>query len=134
MNIAPYSNGTKTILETAAHCLKLPGNLLSVSTLLDKKKFRTYGHKIGAVSGFRLLQDDGLGTLEPCGGRGQNKVKHSAFMLNTYENVIASIRCSHIVQKTNKALTHIYVTFPAECVLSQILLSTICKNYVCVDL
>ena len=122
MNIAPSSNGTKTILETAAHCLKLPGNLLSVSTVLDKKKFRTYGHKIGAVSGFRLLQDDGLDTLEPCGGCGQNK------------NVIASIRCSHIIQKTNKALTHMYVTFPAKCVLSRILLSTICKNYVCVEL
>ena len=100
INIVPSSIGTKTVLETTAHCLKLPGNLLSVSTLLDKK-FRTYGHKIGAVSGFRLLQDDGLGTLEPCGGRGQNKVKQSAFMLNTYENVIASIHCSHIVQKTN---------------------------------
>jgi len=70
---SPSSHATKTTVDIATHCLKLPGNLLSVSVLLDKKKFRTYGHKIGAVNGFQHLQDDGLGKLEPCGGRGQNK-------------------------------------------------------------
>jgi len=59
-------------LNIATHCLKLPSNL---HVLLDKMKFRTYGHKIGAVNGFQHLQDDCLGKLEPCGGHGQNKVK-----------------------------------------------------------
>ena len=67
----------------------------------------------------------------------KNEKFWSAFMLNTYEDVIAPIHCSNIVQILFKRLTRllpIYVTFPAECVLSRILLSTICKNYVCVDL
>ena len=61
-------------MDIAAHCLKLPGSYLNVSTLLDKKKFRSYGHKVGALAGFQLLQDDDLGRLEHCGGHGANKV------------------------------------------------------------
>ena len=45
-----------------------------MSTLLDKKKFLYYGQKVGALAGFQLLQDDDLGKLERCGGRGANKV------------------------------------------------------------
>ena len=76
-NTAPLSQSYKNSTDVAAHCLKLPGSYLNVSILLDKKKFRSYGHKVGALRGFQLLQDDDLGRLEPCGGRGANKVRHS---------------------------------------------------------
>ena len=48
----------------AAHCLLLSGNHLDMSTLLDKKKFRGYKNREGALAGFNVLQIDGLGTLE----------------------------------------------------------------------
>ena len=47
---------------------------MNLSILLDKKKSRYYGLKVGALTGFRFLEDDQLGKLEPCGGRGSNKV------------------------------------------------------------
>ena len=73
---APLSQAYKSDKDVAAHCLKLPGSFLNLSVLLDKKKFRAYGHKIGALKGFGFLQEDDLGTLEPCGGRGANKVPY----------------------------------------------------------
>lgn len=69
----PSQNGRKDE-DIAAHCLKLPGSHLNLSVLLDKKKFRTYGHKTGALRGFTILKEDELGNLECCGGRGVNKV------------------------------------------------------------
>lgn len=61
-------------MEVATHCLMLPGNVLNLSTLLDKKKFRVYGSKAGAIKGFKYLENDHMGNLELCGGRGVNKV------------------------------------------------------------
>ena len=61
-------------MDIARHCLKLSGTVLNVSVLLDKKKFRSYGHKEGALKGFRLLQVDDLGTLDEFSGRGNSKV------------------------------------------------------------
>ncbi len=58
----------------AAYCLKLPGSYINLSALLDKKKFRAYDNKAGALLGFETLQKDKLGELEQCGGRGSNKV------------------------------------------------------------
>ena len=54
------------------HCLKIPGKLLDVSVLLDNKKFRAFHNKEGALMGFKQLERDGLGKLEPRrgGGRG----------------------------------------------------------------
>ena len=72
--IAPLSQSGRSDDALAAHYLKLPGNYLNLSVLLDKKKFRTYGHKTGALRGFTVLKDDDLGALECCGGRGVNKV------------------------------------------------------------
>ena len=74
--IAPLSQCGRSDDALAAHCLKLPGNYLNLSVLLDKK-FRTYGHKTGALRGFKLLKDDDLGTIECCGGRGSNAVVFS---------------------------------------------------------
>lgn len=64
-----------TAKEIGRHCLKIPGKLLDVSILLDKKKFRAYENKDGALKGFRQLQEDGLGVLEPRRGRG-SKVRN----------------------------------------------------------
>lgn len=83
---APLSQSYKNSTDVAAHCLKLPGSYLNVSILLDKKKFRSYGHNVGALKGFQLLQDDDLGRLEPCGGRGANKVCHSGALSVVYLN------------------------------------------------
>ena len=66
----------KNNMDITTHCLKLPGSYLNVSTLLDKK-FRSYGHKVGALAGFQLLQGDDLGRLEHCGGCGANKVLYT---------------------------------------------------------
>ena len=73
-----YHHG-RCILEIGRHCLKIPGRLLDLSTLLDKKKFRAYDNKEGALRGFRALEEDGLGSLEKR-GRGTNKVRTK----NTY--------------------------------------------------
>ena len=62
-----------SIFEIDCHCLKIPGRLLDLSTLLDKK-FHAYNNKEGALRGFRALEDDGLGSLEVKRGRGANKV------------------------------------------------------------
>ena len=48
---------------------------MDVSVLLDKKKFRAFNNKEGAVRGFTK---NGLGTLEDKpGGRGSNKVNNT---------------------------------------------------------
>ena len=50
----------KSVIDIGRHCLKIPGRLLDLSTLLDKKKFRAYDNKEGALRGFHALQEDGL--------------------------------------------------------------------------
>ena len=47
---------------------------MDVSVLLDKKKFRGYKNKDGALIGFNLLQKEELGNLEHTRGRGISKV------------------------------------------------------------
>jgi hypothetical protein len=84
------AKGGKSDEEVAAHYLKIPGNHLNLSVLLDKKKFRTYGHRPGALRGFNVLKEDELGTLEHCGGRGANKVTIKFLM-----NLIDHIKTSH---------------------------------------
>ena len=64
----------KSVIDIGRHCLKIPGRLLDLSTLLDKKKFRAYDNKEGALRGFHSLQADGLGCLEVKRGRGNSKV------------------------------------------------------------
>ena len=64
-------------MDITRHCLKLSGTVLNVSVLLDKKKLRSYGRKEGALKGFRLLQEDDLGTLDEFSGRGKSKVFQS---------------------------------------------------------
>lgn len=73
---APLAQGGKSDEQLAAHCLKIPGSYLNLSVLLDKRKFRTYGHQPGALRGFTVLKEDEMGTLEHCGGRGANKVSN----------------------------------------------------------
>ena len=50
-------------MSTAVYCLLLTGATLDLSALLSSKKFRTKGGKEGALGAMRLLQSDGLGTL-----------------------------------------------------------------------
>ena len=69
---APLAQGGKGDEELVSHCLKLRGSYLNLSILLDKKKFRTYGHKREALRGFSLLKEDDIEVLEHCGGRGVN--------------------------------------------------------------
>lgn len=94
-HVAPIAGG-KSDIDIAAHCLELPGNVLNLSTLLDKKKFRMYGSKVGAIKGFKFLEGDGLGTLEVCGGRGINKVgtwiciwSHCKFIMHYLYTVVS---------------------------------------------
>ena len=47
----------------AAFSLLLPGQVLHLNALLAMKKFRDRGNKDGAVRGFILLQEAGLGKV-----------------------------------------------------------------------
>lgn len=71
-------------MELATRCLLLPGNYLSISLLLEKNKFRVFGSKPGALKGFKYLENDDLGTLEVCGGRGTNKVTTKEMLQNNF--------------------------------------------------
>lgn len=44
--------------------MTIPGRVLHLSALLNKKKFRKKGDKDGAVAGFRLLEKANLGKVE----------------------------------------------------------------------
>jgi hypothetical protein len=46
-----------------AYSLLLPGKALHLNALLTMKKFRDRGNKDGAVRGFLLLQEAGLGRV-----------------------------------------------------------------------
>lgn len=65
---------SRTTTRIGQHCLKISGTLLDVSVLLDKKKFRSFDNKDGALRGFKKFEEDDLGTLEPRRGTGANKV------------------------------------------------------------
>ena len=44
--------------------------------LINKKKFRAYDNKEGALRGLHALEEDGLGYLEVKRGRGTSKVNY----------------------------------------------------------
>ena len=52
---------TDKVIENAAYCLKLPGRILDLSTLLAAKKFRGRGNKDGALKAMRIRS----GKIEP---------------------------------------------------------------------
>ena len=86
--LAGSSQGCKNDVDITRHCLKLSGRVLNVSVLLNKKKFGRYGHKEGALKGFRLLQEDDLGTLNEFSGHGNSKVflsQHNVFVIRLFE-------------------------------------------------
>ena len=49
--------------SNASYVLTLPGSVMDLTALLNKKKFRGRGNK-GAIRVFQLLQQDELGQLE----------------------------------------------------------------------
>ena len=51
-------------VEAAVNFVEVCNERTAVAVLLDKKKFRIYGHKPGALRGFNVLKEDKLGTLE----------------------------------------------------------------------
>ena len=61
--------GRKCDTEIAKHILKLPGKFMDLSVLLDKKKFRSFDNKEGALRGFKKLEDDELGRTSIKQGR-----------------------------------------------------------------
>ena len=62
-------------MSNEAFVLTLPGDILDVSFLLNKKKkFRTKGGKDGAISAMRNLEKDGLGKLVLKNTKGSVKV------------------------------------------------------------
>ena len=93
---APLAQGGKSDEQLAAHCLKIPGSYLNLSVLLDKKKFRTYGHKPGALRGFTVLKEDEMGTLEHCGGRGANKVSNCDVTDLTNKQNLIVLACTYV--------------------------------------
>jgi len=49
--------------SNASYVLTLPGSVMDLTALLNKKKFRGRGNKEGAIRVFHLLQQDKLGQL-----------------------------------------------------------------------
>ena len=47
----------------ASYSLLLPGRTLYLNALLEQRKFRDRGNKDGAVKGFKLLEEAGLGKV-----------------------------------------------------------------------
>ena len=61
--------------RSAITCLLLPGKLLDLKALSQKRTFRNSGNKAGAVRGFEILQESGLGTIKTIKiNRGTNMV------------------------------------------------------------
>ena len=66
-------------MKIARHCLKIPGRVMDLTTLLEKKKFRSFQNKDGALRGFRHLEESELGTLEVKSGSGNSMVIVNCF-------------------------------------------------------
>ena len=49
--------------RSATTCLLLPGKVLDLKALSQKRTFRNSGNKVGAVRGFEILAENGLGTV-----------------------------------------------------------------------
>ena len=49
---------------SAAVSLILPGKVLCMSALIQLKKFRNCGNKVGGLKGWRKLENEGLGHIE----------------------------------------------------------------------
>ena len=65
-------------MKIARHCLKTPGRVMDLPTLLEKK-FRSFQNKDGALRGFRHLEESELGTLEVKSGSGNSMVIVNCF-------------------------------------------------------
>ena len=65
----------KQALQSAEVSLTLPGKILNMSALIFQKKFRYTGNKVGALKGWEMLQNDGIGQIhEQKAIRGTDKV------------------------------------------------------------
>ena len=53
----------KQALQCAEVSLTLPGKILNMSALIFQKKFRYTGNKVGALKGWEMLQNDGIGQM-----------------------------------------------------------------------
>ena len=49
--------------RSATTSLLLPGRVLHLNALSQKRSFRNSGNKAGAVHGFEILEENGLGTI-----------------------------------------------------------------------
>jgi hypothetical protein len=49
--------------RSAVTSLLLPGKILDLKALSQKRAFRNSGNKIGAVQGFEILEENGLGVM-----------------------------------------------------------------------
>ena len=78
---APQQHRGGDDLQIARHCLKIPGRVMDLTTLLDKKKFRSFQNKDGALRGFRHLESNDLGTLEVKSGTGNPTVFELPYLL-----------------------------------------------------
>ena len=71
----PATHSDDMAKSNASYSLLLPGKILYLNALLEQRKFRDRGNKDGAVKGFKLLQEAGLGkVIEIKPHRGTNLV------------------------------------------------------------
>ena len=96
--------------KNAAFSLLLPGKVLHLNALSHLRKFRDRGNKPGAVRGFEVLQEKGLGkivSIKP--QRGTTMVRYMYTYCESYHSIAPPIfheRCYTSVC--------VYNTFPAH--------------------
>ena len=65
-----------SVLASARLSLTLPGQILNMSVLCTQKKFRYTGNKAGALKGWQMLEESGIGSIvEMKAARGTDKVQ-----------------------------------------------------------
>ena len=87
---------------SAALSLTLPGKVLCMSALIQLKKFRNCGNKVGGLKGWRKLENEGLGHSEEKKAlRGTDKVHISYVhtLMNTRSIKFDLKHCSKIQLK-----------------------------------
>ena len=79
------TNATAAVVTTASnesYVLSLPGRILDVSALVNKKKkFRSRGGRDGALEAMRKLEEDGLGNLHVKKSKGSVKVSVTKYCI-----------------------------------------------------
>ena len=81
--------------RSATTCLLLPGKILDLKSLSQKRAFRNSGNKAGAVQGFEILEENGLGVMTTIKlNRGANMVGTDTPCLTSLHLQLCNMLCT----------------------------------------